>query len=79
MPDKKKPTFGCFQAKLFAYLDAAKGAIEALTTVNGKYLNLVGLKRIVTTKGVVDFDEDGITPVIQRNREAGTPKGLFNE
>lgn len=77
--DSKKPTFGCFQAKLFVYLDAGKGAIEALTTTNGKYLNLVGLKRIVTTKGVVDFDEDGITPVVQRNREAGTPPSLFNE
>lgn len=79
MPDKKKPTYGCFQAKLFVYLDAAKGAIEALVTTNGKYLNLVGLKRIVTTKGVVDFDDDGVTPAIQRNREAGTPPSLFNE
>lgn len=77
--DGKKPTFGCFQAKLFVYLDAAKGAIEALTTTNGKYLNLVGLKRIVTTKGVVDFDDDGITPVVQQNREAGTPPSLFND
>ena len=61
--DGKKPTFGCFQKELFDYLDKGKGAIEAWTTASGKYFNLVGLKRIVTLKGLIDFDEDGKTAV----------------
>lgn len=70
----KKPTFGCFQKELFDYLDKSKGAIEAWTTTSGKYFNLIGLKSIVTLKGKIEFDEDGKTPCIQRDRDAGTPK-----
>jgi phage recombination protein Bet len=74
-PDKKKPTYGCFDKALFDSLDKAKGAIEAYVTSSGKYQNLVGLKRIVTTEGVRNFDfVDGKSvPVIQnRDREAGS-------
>lgn len=74
--DKKKPTFGCFDTKLFPYLDKGKGLIEAYVTVSGKYMNLVGLKRIVTTEGLKEFDDDGHTPVVNVNREPGA-KTLF--
>jgi hypothetical protein len=72
LPDKKKPTYGCFDKALFDYLDKAKGAIEAYVTTSGKYQNLVGLKRIVTTEGVKEFDADGKTLCVQNSsREAG--------
>ncbi len=75
LADKKKPTFGCFIHPLFEYLDKAKGAIEAYVTTTTKgdrtFHNIVGLKSILTTKGLVQFDDDGRTPVIQKDREAG--------
>jgi len=79
LPDKKKPTFGCFIHDLFKYFDAAKGAIEAYVTTTTKgdrtFHNIVGLKSILTTKGLVEFDDDGRTPVVRRDREPG--KTLF--
>lgn len=66
-------TYGCFLPKLFPFLGAGQGQdAELLTEQKGAYLNIVGLKRV----GKQEFDEDGVTPVVQRgqvNEEAYQP------
>jgi hypothetical protein len=73
LPDRKKPTYGCFDSKLFPHLDKAIGKdAELFVQERGKYLNVTGIKRI----GATEF-EDGM-PVIQQNtRDAGSSKTLF--
>jgi hypothetical protein len=71
LPDKKKPTYGCFDSKLFPHLDKAIGKeAEICIQTRGKYTNLIDIKRI----GSTEF-EDGF-PVMNVNREAGG-KTLF--
>lgn len=67
LPDKKKPTYGCFDSKLFPHLDKAIGKeAEVFVQERGKYLNLIGIKRIAGT----EFEDN--LPVIQKDREPGT-------
>jgi len=64
---KKKPTFRCFDKKLFSFLDAGLGKnSKVFVKKNGKYWNLVGLWKI----GLQEFEE-GHIPVISVHREPG--------
>lgn len=60
----------CFSQTLHEFLDGKHGkiiGIEGEFYISGPYKNLVGFKRI----GNQMFDEDGKTPCIQKDREAG--------
>ena len=68
LPDKRKPTFACFDVTLFPPLDKGVGKQCAVFVVTrGKYTNLTGLKKV----GSIEFDADGKTPVMSVHREAG--------
>jgi RecT family len=73
MLDKSKPSYRCFDKKLFEHLDAGLGKLAVLVMKQNKtFLNIVGLLKI----GAKEWLEDG-TPAIQnKNREAGG-KTLF--
>lgn len=68
MLDKSKPSYRCFDKKLFEHLDAGLGKLAILVMKQNKtFLNIVGLLKI----GAKEWDSDG-TPAIQRkNQEAG--------
>jgi hypothetical protein len=61
-------TLSSWHRGLNEHLEANQGRfVEALVVSKGKYRNLVGLKSV----GTVKFDEDGVTPIIDKDREAG--------
>jgi len=68
LPDKRKPTFGCFDKGLFEWLDKGNGKpAELYVQTRGKYTNIVGLKLCAGKEFI-----DGKTPVVQRkDQEAG--------
>ena len=68
LPDKRKPTFGCFDKGLFEWLDKGNGKpAELYVQTRGKYTNIVGLKFCAGKEFI-----DGKTPVVQRkDQEAG--------
>lgn len=75
MPDKKKPTFACFDKPLFEHLEKGNGKeAEIYIQTRGKYTNIVGLKRI----GAKEFDTDGKTPCVQRKDQEAGGKTLFS-
>jgi len=70
MADKKKPSYGCFDKKLFDFIDKGQGKLATfIIETHGKYTNITGAKKI----GSIEF-EDGCVPVIRTDREPGTPK-----
>lgn len=69
LSDRTKPTYSCFDKKWFEALDAGLGKVARLITKQNKgYTNIIGALAI----GAKEWLEDG-TPVVQRNREAGSP------
>lgn len=65
--------YSVFKRDLIDYVGKAKGKEgEFFAVDNGKFKNIVGIKRIGNTQ----FEDN--LPVIQRNREPGSP-GLFGE
>lgn len=55
--------WGCFDKDLFEHIEKGKGQRAVfVTTEQGKYKNIVGIKQI----GSTEFDSDGKTPCIQR-------------
>ena len=71
---KRKYDLSCWDKDINEILDKAKGQVaEVYVLIKGKYKNLVGLKKVGETEFV-----DGKIPVVQRDREAGTPT-LFKE
>lgn len=74
LPDKRKPTFSCFDKGLFEWLDKGNGKeAELYVQTRGKYTNIVGLKRCAGR----EFDTDGKTPTIQRKDQEAGSKTLF--
>jgi len=74
LPDKRKPTFGCFDKGLFEWLDKGNGKpAELYVQTRGKYTNIVGLKLCAGKEFV-----DGKTPVIQRKDQEAGARTLFN-
>src|SRR5258706_463483 len=62
LPDKRRPSFSCFDKALFEWLDKGNGKpAELYVQTRGKYTNIVGLKLCAGQ----EFDSDGKTPVIQ--------------
>jgi hypothetical protein len=69
--DGKSQWYSAFKKDWFEHLTRGKGKeAELYIEKRGEYWNLVGLKRI----GALEFEDN--LPVIQKNREAGSP-GLF--
>lgn len=66
----KVPSYGCFVEPLFEWLQKGVGKKCAVYVAHGKakYLNIVGLHTIAGT----EFDTDMRTPIVQRDREAGS-------
>jgi phage recombination protein Bet len=74
LPDKRKPTFSCFDTGLFEWLDKGNGKeAELYVQTRGKYTNIIGIKRCAGK----EFDTDGKTPVIQRKDQEAGGKTLF--
>ena len=76
--DKTKHWMSAFDTKLFPWLAKGKGQEATLIvkrTQKGDktYTNVIGFKRVAGQ----EFDDDGLTPVMQRDRPAGTPPSLF--
>src|SRR5258706_2262126 len=73
LPDKRRPSFSCFDKALFEWLDKGNGKpAELYVQTRGKYTNIVGLKLCAGK----EFDSDGKTPVIQR-KDQQPGKTLF--
>jgi hypothetical protein len=67
--DKSKPSYRCFDKKLFEHLDAGLGKFAVLVMKQNKaFLNIVGLRKI----GAKQWDEEGQPFIDNREREAGT-------
>jgi hypothetical protein len=67
--DKSKPSYRCFDKKLFEHLDAGLGKFAVLVMKQNKtFLNIVGLRKI----GAKQWDEDGQPFIDNREREAGS-------
>lgn len=68
MVDKSKPSYRCFDKKLFEHLDAGLGKVGVFVMKQNKtFLNIVGLRKI----GTKEWDADGMLCIQRRDQEAG--------
>jgi phage recombination protein Bet len=73
LADKTKPTYSCFDKKLFEDLDAGNGKAATLVVKQNKqYWNIVGLRKV----GSKEWGEDGV-PIIQRSQQEAGGRTLF--
>jgi RecT family protein len=63
----KRVWYSAFDQTLFDFLKKGVGRDAELLVKGDKYVNIVGLKKV----GAHEFDDDGKTEVIQRDRPAG--------